>query len=192
MKTVRIITIAAIALIALACSEWAVDSTNQGWTHFDLGDLDSARYYFDDAVLWDATYAEAYNGLGWCDLLTDNLTNALYNFEEALTNDASLIDADAGAALAATETGYNDQDAINYADKVINSNSSYVFSHLSNIRIEDIRLAKAKSAAALGDFQTALDEVKAIDSSFSADPSTSSGQAAILAKIESLISQYGG
>jgi tetratricopeptide (TPR) repeat protein len=192
VKSLRIIVIAAIALAALACSEWAVDSTNQAWTHFDSGDVDSARYYFNDAVLWDATYAEAYNGLGWCDLLTDNLSGALGNFDEALTNDASLVDADAGAALAATETGYNDQDAIDYANKVISGNSSYVFSHLSSVTIEDIRLAKAKSAATLGKFQTALDEVKVLDSSFDADTSTSSGQAAILAKIESLISQYGG
>jgi tetratricopeptide (TPR) repeat protein len=137
------------------------------------------------------TYADAYNGLGWCYLLNDDLATSLSNFESALSYDYSLTDASAGATLAATDLGSN-SDAVDYANRVIDENSTYVFSHLSRVSIEDIRLAKAKSAAALGDFEEALSEVQEIESSFSADPLTSEGQAAILAKIEELIATYGG
>lgn len=190
-KFTVLFSVTLFALLLFGCSEWAVDSTNQGWTHFEAGDLDSAEYYFNDATLWDMTYADAYNGLGWCYLLNDDLATSLSNFESALAYDFSLTDASAGATLAATELGSHN-DAISYADRVIDENSAYVFSHLSSVSIEDIRLAKAKSAAALGDFEEALSEVQEIEPSFSADPLTSEGQAAILAKIEELISSYGG
>ncbi len=191
MKRIYLILVIAVAILGSACSEWAIDSTNTGWTKFEEGDLDSARYYFDDALLWDASFADAYNGLGWCDLLSDDLSSSIGNFEYALSYDFSLVDASAGACLASTEEGYH-SNAVSYADGVIDADDSYQFSHLSTVTIEDIRLAKAKSSAALGDFQTALEEVQVLSPGFDADPSTSQGQASILAKIEELVSQYGG
>ena len=191
MKRTKLILTLSLIILGTACTDLAVDSTNQGWTHFETGDLDSARYYFEDAILWDDTYADAYNGLGWCDLFADELTSSLGNFKDALSYEKSLTDASAGASLAATEEGTH-QDAVDYADDVISSDDSYVFSHYTSVTIEDIRLAKAKSAAALGDFVTALAEVQVLEPSFSADPSTPQGQAAILAKIEELIGIYGG
>jgi tetratricopeptide (TPR) repeat protein len=193
MKKIRLLLLFAL-IIAGGCTGWAIDSTKEGWDAFEDGDLDQARENFEDAISWSASYADAYNGLGWCDLLEDDLSDALDNFGEAIENDRDLIDASAGAALAATEKNEH-EDAVDYADDVIHEDENYSFPHngsVIDVTIEDIRLAKAKSAAALGDFDTALAEIQAIDSGFSADPNTAQGQAAILAKIEALISTYGG
>jgi tetratricopeptide (TPR) repeat protein len=189
MKKIRLLLLFAL-IIAGGCTGWAVDSTEEGWDAFEDGDLDQARENFEDAISWAPSYADAYNGLGWCDLLEDELPDALEEFRQALENEPDLIDASAGATLAATEENKH-EDAVDYADDVISANDSYVFSHYTSVTIEDIRLAKAKSAAALGDFVTALAEVQVLEPSFSADPSTPQGQAAILAKIEELISTYG-
>lgn len=190
MKKIRLLLLFAL-IIAGGCTGWAVDSTEEGWDAFEDGDFDQARESFEDAISWAPSYADAHNGLGWCDLLEDELTDALENFDEALENDPDLTDASAGAALAATEKGYH-EDAVDYADDVIDSDQNYEFSHYTAVDIFDIRLAKAKSAAALGEFDKALSEIQAIDPEFSADPATAQGQAAILAKIEALISTYGG
>jgi Flp pilus assembly protein TadD len=190
MKRIALM-LALVLIAATGCTGWALDSAEQGWSDFEAGDYEDARTNFEDALTWDITYADAYNGLGWCDLLEDKLSDASTNFSSATSYDAFLTDASAGGSLAATELG-NHQNAVDYANDVINSNASYQFSHYSSVTIEDIRLAKAKSAAALGDFDTALAEVQAIESGFSADPSTAEGQAAILARIEELITEYGG
>lgn len=191
MKKLRLLLLPALMILVTGCTGWAVDSTEQGWDAFENGDLDQARESFEDAIGYDNTYADAYNGLGWCDLLEDTLSSSLKNFNTALSYESNLTDANAGAALAATEEGEHDSTMV-YANRVINANTSYVFSHYSSVDIKDIRLAKAKSATALGDFDIALGEIQAIDSSFTADPNTAEGQAAILAKIEALISTYGG
>lgn len=191
MKVIKLTSIAVLTFTLTACTEWAIDSAETGWSFFEAGDLDSARYYFEDATTWDPTYADAYNGLGWCDLLDDDLSQSVADFENALTYDITLADASAGASLAYTERGehYN---AVVQADRVISADPSYVFSHYSTVDINDIRLAKAKSSAAQGDFSTALAEVQEIDPSFTANPQTGEGQADILEKIEALIAQHGG
>ena len=191
MKKLGLLLLLTLMILVTGCTGWAVDSTEQGWDAFENGDLDQARESFEDAIGYDNTYADAYNGLGWCDLLEDTLSSSLKNFNTALSYESNLTDANAGAALAATEEGEHDSTMV-YANRVINANTSYVFSHYSSVDIKDIRLAKAKSATALGDFDIALGEIQAIDSSFTADPNTAEGQAAILAKIEALISTYGG
>ena len=194
MKKLRLLLLLALMIIGTGCTGWAIDSTEEGWDAFEDGDLDQARESFEDAIGYDNTYADAYNGLGWCDLLEDRLSLARDNFRQALDNDSRLVDASAGASLAATEEN-NHEDAVDYADDVIDADENYRFPHngsVIEVTIEDIRLAKAKSAAALGDFDKALAEIQAIDSEFSADPYTAQGQAAILAKIEALISTYGG
>jgi tetratricopeptide (TPR) repeat protein len=196
MKKIRLLRLLLLfaLIIAGGCTGWAVDSTGQGWDAFEDGDIGEARENFEDAISWAPSYADAYNGLGWCDLLEDELPDALDNFDKALENDRDLIDASAGASLAATEENKH-EDAVDYADDVIDEDEDYSFPHngsVIEVTIEDIRLAKAKSAAALGEFDTALAEIQAIDTEFSADPATAQGQAAILAKIEALISTYGG
>jgi len=186
MKSLKLITLFLAVFLSAACTEWAVDSTNQGWEYFESGDISSARTSFEDATSWDPSYADAYNGLGWCDLLEDYLSSAIGNFKSALSYTTSLVDASAGAAIAATDLGQH-SDAVSYADAVINSDPSYLFLHYSKVDIKVIRLVKAKSAAADGDFSTALAEIQVIEPSFSADASTPQGQSDILEKIEDLI-----
>ena len=194
MRRLTITTFLILMIGVLACTDKtdkAMDLTEQGWESFEDGELDEARSDFEDAIDQDSTYADAHNGLGWCDLLEDKLASALDNFEKALFYDSELIDASAGASLAATDKDEH-QKAVDYAKDVIDADASYKFSHYPSVTIEDIRLARAKSAATLGYFDTVLEEIKEFDSSFDEDPNTSEGQAAILAKLEELISQYGG
>jgi|GEM_PF-4094877 len=165
------------------------DYIQAGWEDFEAGNIEDARGNFDSALDSTTTRAEAYNGLGWCDLLEGDLTNALGNFENALSLE-NLLDANAGASLAAADAGEHEK-AVDYADVVIGADGSYVFSHYTSVTIEDIRLVKARASAWLGNFNAALDEVNWFLPEFEADPETPEGQASILAQIEVLLDQYG-
>jgi len=189
MKATRLLALLTVFVFA-GCTGWAIDETEKGWDDFEDGAFSDARLHFEDATLYDPTYADAYNGIGWCNLFTDSILSSLTNFDIALSYDLSLVDAKAGGALAATEAGEH-LTAVNYANDVISGNSSYEFSHYDPVDIWVIRLAKAKSAAAMGDFDTALEEIQVFDSTFDADPNTNQGQANILAKLEILTGTYG-
>ncbi|MBN2378646.1 hypothetical protein JXM67_02440 [candidate division WOR-3 bacterium] len=192
MSRFKLFILLGVLLMAAACTEWAIDSTEQGWDAFDDNDLETARSHFEDAISWDCTYAGGHNGLGWVNLLENDLQESFNNFDTALYYDQDLVDANAGGALAATEVGEHTK-AVNWADYVIAEDANYEFSHYDKVDIKVIRLTKAKSAAANGDFDTALDEIQILDSSFDADPSDPIGQAEILNKLELLITElYSG
>jgi len=185
-KLITSIILAVVASHFTGCDGKPVDWVKEGWKSFEEGDYPSAITNFQQAITENASDAEAYNGLGWCYLFDDSLSKSITNFEASLSFE-NLIDANAGVALALAELS-DFSHAVTHASVVINASPSYVFSHHTSVDIKMIRLTKAKSAAALGDFTTALNEVKAIESAFDADPSTPEGQAAILQKIEELIS----
>ncbi|MBD3286739.1 hypothetical protein GF359_09015 [candidate division WOR-3 bacterium] len=190
MKATRIAILILSVFLISGCTEWAMDSAEKGWDDFEDGAYLDALAHFDNAVFYDATYPDGYNGLGWSYLMIDSFSLSVENFEYALDYESTMLDAKAGATLAGTEAGEHSS-AVSYADDVISSDSDYEFSHLTEVNIDVIRLAKAKSAAAAGDFATALAEIQVFDSFFDADPETNIGQSRILTKLENLMGTYG-
>ena len=189
MRKIGFIIIIAILFFGVGstCKPEPTDYLAEAWSLFEAGNYAEARTNFNSAVTEQPEKAaEAYAGLGWCDLLEDNLTSAYNNFSSSI-NTENLLDANAGAALASSELERYSE-AIDFANTVLNANPGYSFSHYTSVDATVLRLTKAKSAAALGDFDTALDEIQEIDPDFDANPGTPDGQADILAKIEELIS----
>ncbi|MBD3286790.1 hypothetical protein GF359_09235 [candidate division WOR-3 bacterium] len=187
MQKIGLTALFVLLLIGVGCNGDPEDHLAKAWSLFEEGDLSGARDHFDSALSGQTeNAAEAYMGLGWCDLLEDKLTDAYNNFSSSMTYE-NLLDANAGAAIASSELSRY-TDAIDYVNTVLNANPDYFFTHYTSVDSELLRLTKAKSAAALGDFETALDEIQEIEPSFDANPDTPQGQADILTKIEELIS----
>ncbi|MBN2379203.1 tetratricopeptide repeat protein [candidate division WOR-3 bacterium] len=189
MRKLFHLTVIALVVIMTSCNGNGdgVNYLEKAWESFEKGDLADARSNFEKAISETSGNAEAFTGLGWCAILEDNLAGALTQFETALGYE-NLLDANAGAAIVAVELE-DFSEAIEFADNVLRAVPDYIFSHYTSVTARILRLTKAKSAAALGDFQTALDEIQEIDASFDADPKTAEGQDQILAKIEELIAE---
>jgi hypothetical protein len=116
------------------------------------------------------------------------LDEALVSFSTALSENTSLLDPLAGEAIVRSDSEEN-AGAVDAAGRLLSADDQYVFSHDPTVSAADIRMIKAKSHCALGEFASALQEVQMIDPTFYVDVSTTEGRRALLEKIEELIDQ---
>jgi len=115
------ITISLLVVLWLACNTVeppAQDSqltlTEEGWRAFLLNDMDTAEESFNDAIVEDASYVDAYNGLGWVSLKNEEYGTAVTHFYRAITIDSTVVSVLVG--LAYTDFYYTnpDQDDADY------------------------------------------------------------------------------
>jgi len=160
-------------------------SVEKAWTYYENGEYERARREFNDVIASEPMNAEAYNGLGWCYGIMGELTIAIDDFNIAIEDDSSLVDPYAGLAFCYSDVPL-DSEAINAASILAVKDSLYQFGHNSDITISDIRFIKAKSLCNIGDFASALLEVKKLDPSFDCDVTTPSGREELLNELEKL------
>ncbi len=163
-----------------------------GWASFAAGNYPAARSAFAEAVTLDPAPAEAYVGLGWSELKRDVLTAAHQAFESGSGKtgaDPVLADLFAGWAFV-----WNARKTV--ADNYGESNSRIVqvetlepdwqFDPIAGLGVADLVLLAAENHFALGDFDSSLARVQALDPAFVVDVATPEGQAALAEKIELL------
>jgi tetratricopeptide (TPR) repeat protein len=63
----------------------AILANKVGIAYHQMGDLDSAKKYYERAIKLDKTYPEAYNNLGTIQYAKKSYGNAIKNYERALT-----------------------------------------------------------------------------------------------------------
>jgi tetratricopeptide (TPR) repeat protein len=121
---------------------------NDGWKNFEAGNYSAAIESFAAAKNRDASYADAYNGLGWSYSRVMDFTNAESNFiiYATLSQDdpLKLNDVDAGLATMFGAAG-NDSKAVEYCEKVIAADPDYSFSHDSRVNVSSLRTLIARS-----------------------------------------------
>ncbi len=125
--------------------------TAEGWTAWELGDYETARFLFNDALNFDHDYAEAFNGLGWTALRQGNLETASSRFDAAISNGLTTQDAYVGGlAVYRDLPGYLTL-AMTYGLTVLENDPQYVFSHDTTINVEVLRLMLAQVFFRLGE-----------------------------------------
>ncbi len=174
-----------------------VSLTAQGWSAWELGDYENAMLLFNDALNFDTSYPDAYNGMGWTSLRQGEFETAGTRFETAIANRLTTQDAYAGGLAVNRDLTGKLAEAMSYGVTLLNNDPLYVFSHDTSIDSDVIRLMLAQVFFRLGESfftnaQDLMDELiptngldPAVPSSWSVDGSVYSTYAsALLALIQ--------
>ena len=70
LKQYKLIFFSGFIFFAMNCRQPVIpteeDLADYGWTLYETGKYQEAREWFYDAVAKDSSYADGYNGIGWC------------------------------------------------------------------------------------------------------------------------------
>jgi tetratricopeptide (TPR) repeat protein len=133
-----------------------------GWRVFEAGDYESAEDFFTSAKDRDALQPEAFLGLGWTQARLLKYDVAISNFRilQSISEEQSLlIDCYAGLAVCYA-AGNDDEMAIENAEKVLELNTSYSFSHDSYIDGKAMNVVIARALINSADYLAALEVVE--------------------------------
>jgi tetratricopeptide (TPR) repeat protein len=174
-------------------SDTAASLTAAGWALFEKSEYEAAIVKFDQALDLDATYSDAYNGLGWSNAKLDSLRASLNSFGECLVFSGTLADAYAGCAPVyrdyETEPAHFDS-AIASAAEALALELRYSFSHDTSFDWHDLHLIMAQSHYGLGEFMEAKVHVDSLGGTV--DPESETFVEDLAAEIERLETVYGG
>ncbi len=187
----HIATILFVVIFGLSgCTDFAVSDTESGWDSFEAKNYPQALSYFQSALDWDMTFADAYNGLGWTYMKLDSMNKAIEAFENGLPNTDSLLDLYAGLAIS-TSAKHNYSKVVDNIFFVLNKDAEYVFSHDTQINYKLLHAVLAREYVYAEEYDKALSEIQTIDSSFTASPNTQEGKEKITEWLEKYLKNYG-
>ena len=158
------------------------DLAGYGWTLYETGKYQEAREWFYDAIAKDSSYADGYNGIGWCFGKLRQADSAAVYFHISQTKpfdtyDTPDLDLDQYAGLTFSYSGMN-------LDSLVREYSTYVlverpelgpwyFSHDTKINHLDVRIELALADFNMGYFTSCRDNLQSIynDSYYQSFPS---------------------
>ena len=176
--------------------------TQNGWIWFAQNEMDSAAFYFNQALSQNDEYGWAFIGLGWVQLRQGELLEALSNFNNGLTFDPTILDGRVGRA--AINLSFNEYDnVISDGNYVLNTDADYVFEYDETVDYRDVHIFLAQAYYAKEDFETAQAHCNILDPNNDLDPALPSSWVvngvtygtyleALLGLIQYLVLQYGG
>lgn len=121
----------------------------EGWRCYAVGQLDSARYFYDSAYKVNPLSAETWASLGWWWLQSGNLDSARARFSQALYYDPTQPVALAGLATLAMVSNEPAQ-AISYLSVVLDACPEWQYAYYMPLNHKRLRLQLAEAY-----FQTA-------------------------------------
>ena len=172
------------------------DLAGYGWTLYKQGEYQEAREWFYDAVDKDSSFADGYNGIGWCFGKLRQADSAAAYFHISQTKpfdpyDTPDLDLDLYAGLTFAYSGM-------HIDSLVRTYAAYVlverpelgpwyFSHDSKINHLDIRLELALADFNMGYFVSCRDNLQSIynDTYYQSFPSNN--PKALTMNVETLI-----
>ena len=208
LKQTKLILLTAAAMLLIMNCRAPVkpseeDLAEYGWDIYEEGDYEEAREWFRDAIKKDPSFADGYNGLGWCFGKMYQADSAVHYFSIAdsleydeYTTPYLTLDVYAGFTFA-----YNGlrQDALvrEYADYFFGNQNlaeedPWEFSHDPKIDHKDVRLIKALAEFTMGYFQLSVESTEQIyrdigtPKNITADITTTVGRAELAAELEYL------
>ena len=147
------------------------DLADYGWSLYEAEEYQEAREWFFDAVAKDTSYADGYNGIGWCFGKLRQADSAAAYFHISKTKpfdpyDTPDMDLDLYAGLTFSYSGM-------HIDSLVRTYASYVlverpelgpwyFSHDNKINHLDIRLELALAEFNMGYFVSCRDNLQSI------------------------------
>ncbi len=163
----------------------AASLTQEGWTAFEQGDLETASARFADALAVDPEYAEAFVGEGWVAVRDRELDVAEDRFDEALLRSAQAIDATAGRVLIAV--GHDDPASVRARGAVLLAgNAAYVFTHDRTFSASDVRWFMARGALSMADYPAVVSQLDVLSPGHGLDPASAAFVERAAALLESL------
>ena len=181
-----ITTFVCILILSNGCRQPVIpteeDLASYGWTLYEQGEYQEAREWFYDAVDKDSSYADGFNGIGWCFGKLRQADSAAAYFHISQTKpydpyDTPDLDLDLYAGLTFAYSGM-------HVDSLVRTYAAYVlvdrpelgpwyFSHDNKINHLDIRLELALADFNMGYFVSCRDNLQSIynDTYFQSFPS---------------------
>jgi len=172
-------------LLSMNCRQPVIpteeDLADYGWTLYETGKFQEAKEWFYDAVAKDSSYADGYNGIGWCYGKLRRADSAAAYFHISQTKPFDLydtpdLDLDLYAGLTFAYSGM-------HVDSLVREYATYVlverpilgpwkFSHDKKINHLDVRLELALADFNMGYFTSCRDNLQSIynDSSYQSYP----------------------
>ncbi len=116
------------------------------WFSYENNNYQAAIDYFNEILSQRPTFADAFNGLGWCYAANaiDSLNLALANFKLATTYDPNNLPAVAGSGFVNLAKKHYTTASEDLA-KVLQNNLNFVFVHNAKINASSIRLGLAEA-----------------------------------------------
>ena len=181
-----ITTLVCVLILSNGCRQPVIpteeDLAGYGWTLYEQGEYQEAREWFYDAVDKDSSYADGFNGIGWCFGKLRQADSAAAYFHISQTKpfdpyDTPDLDLDLYAGLTFAYSGM-------HVDSLVRTYAAYVlverpelgpwyFSHDNKINHLDIRLELALADFNMGYFVSCRDNLQSIynDTYFQSFPS---------------------
>ena len=170
-----ITTFVCILILSNGCRQPVIpteeDLAGYGWTLYEQGEYQEAREWFYDAVDKDSSYADGFNGIGWCFGKLRQADSAAAYFHISQTKpfdpyDTPDLDLDLYAGLTFAYSGM-------HIDSLVRTYAAYVlverpelgpwyFSHDNKINHLDIRLELALADFNMGYFVSCRDNLQSI------------------------------
>jgi len=185
LKQYKLILFFGFTLFSMNCRQPVIpteeDLAGYGWTLYETGKYQEAREWFYDAVAKDSSYADGYNGIGWCFGKLRRADSAAVYFHISQTKpfdsyDTPDLDLDLYAGLTFAYSGM-------HIDSLVREYATYVlverpilgpwkFSHDNKINHLDVRLELALADFNMGYFTSCRDNLQSIynDSSYQSYP----------------------
>lgn len=185
LKQYKLIFFFGLTLFFMNCRQPVIpteeDLAGYGWTLYETGKYQEAREWFYDAVAKDSSYADGYNGIGWCFGKLRRADSAAVYFHISQTKpfdsyDTPDLDLDLYAGLTFAYSGM-------HIDSLVREYATYVlverpilgpwkFSHDNKINHLDVRLELALADFNMGYFTSCRDNLQSIynDSSYQSYP----------------------
>ena len=185
LKQYKLIFFFGFTLFSMSCRQPVIpteeDLADYGWTLYETGKYQEAREWFYDAVAKDSSYADGYNGIGWCFGKLRRADSAAVYFHISQTKpfdsyDTPDLDLDLYAGLTFAYSGM-------HIDSLVREYATYVlverpilgpwkFSHDNKINHLDVRLELALADFNMGYFTSCRDNLQSIynDSSYQSYP----------------------
>ena len=185
LKQYKLIFFFGFILFSMNCRQPVIpteeDLAGYGWTLYETGKYQEAREWFYDAVAKDSSYADGYNGIGWCFGKLRRADSAAVYFHISQTKpfdsyDTPDLDLDLYAGLTFAYSGM-------HIDSLVREYATYVlverpilgpwkFSHDNKINHLDVRLELALADFNMGYFTSCRDNLQSIynDSSYQSYP----------------------
>jgi len=185
LKQYKLIFFFGFTLFSMNCRQPVIpteeDLADYGWTLYETGKYQEAREWFYDAIAKDSSYADGYNGIGWCFGKLRRADSAAVYFHISQTKpfdsyDTPDLDLDLYAGLTFAYSGM-------HIDSLVREYATYVlverpilgpwkFSHDNKINHLDVRLELALADFNMGYFTSCRDNLQSIynDSSYQSYP----------------------
>ena len=185
LKQYKSIFLFGLIILSMNCRQPVIpteeDLADYGWTLYETGKFQEAKEWFYDAVAKDSSYADGYNGIGWCYGKLRRADSAAAYFHISQTKpfdsyDTPDLDLDLYAGLTFAYSGM-------HVDSLVREYATYVlverpilgpwkFSHDKKINHLDVRLELALADFNMGYFTSCRDNLQSIynDSSYQSYP----------------------